>query len=62
MTDIFDRLRRTRCDGEAGCNTFKECACCLLEDAALEIERLRAALKGIVTELGGLAKIGDDDE
>jgi hypothetical protein len=61
MTDILDRLRRTRCDGEAGCDK-PECACTLMEDAALEIEQLRAALNGLVTELGGMAKIGDDDD
>ena len=47
MPDILERLRTNKCAENAGCGVMPACACADMEDAADEIERLRAALDRI---------------
>jgi len=42
VSDIVMKLKEAACPPNTGCMSFKDCVCDVMEDAADEIERLRA--------------------
>ena len=43
MTDIVKKMKEAACPPNTGCMSVKMCVCDVMQDAADEIERLRAA-------------------